>query len=109
MIKNDIKGIIDSELRQIELRDEIKNNIRSKSVYCKSNRMWRSITATIIIAVLGGTTVYAGYHILNKVHVNEEILAELDPMRIVQVKELEAIPDEYGMINKYYSEQFYPR
>lgn len=104
MIKNDIKGVIDSELRQIELKDEIKNNIRSKSVYCKSNRVWRSIAASIAIAVLGGTTVYAGYHMMNKVHVNEETLTELDSMQIVQVNELEAMPDEYGMINKDYSD-----
>ena len=104
MIKNDIKGIIDSELRQIELKDEIKNNIRSKAVYRKSNPLWRSIAASIVIAFLGGTTVYAGYHMLNKVHVNEETLTELDSMQIVQMNEIDATPDEYGMINKYYSD-----
>ena len=104
MIKNDIKGIIDLELRQIELKDGIKNNIRNKSVYRKPNRVWKSIAASIVIAVLGGTTVYAGYNILNKVHVNEEVLPELDSMQIVQVNKLEAMPDEYGMINKDYSD-----
>ena len=104
MIKNDIKGIIDSELRQIELKDEIKNNIRSKAVYRKSNLVWRSIAASIVIAFLGGTTVYAGYYMLNKVHVNEETLTELDSMQIVQMNEIDATPDEYGMINKYYSD-----
>lgn len=102
MTKNDIKGIIDLELSRIELTEKIKNNIRKASVYCKPNRVWRSIAASIVIAVLGGTTVYAGYHLLNKVHVNEEVLPELDSMQIVQMNELKAVPDEYGIINKGY-------
>lgn len=102
MTKNSIKSIIDSELRQIELTDEIKNNIKSKAVYHKSNRMWKGLAASIVIIVLGGTTVYAGYHILNKVYVNEEILTELDSMQIVQMNELDTIPNEYGIINKDY-------
>ena len=73
MTKNDIKSIIDMELRQIELKDEIKNKIKRISIYRKPNRVWKSIAASIVIAALGGSTVYAGYHILNKVHVNEDM------------------------------------
>lgn len=108
MTKNDIKSIIDSELRQIELTDEIKNNIKSKAVYHKSNRawgnLWRSLAASMVIVVLGGATVYAGYYMLNKVHVNEETLAGLDSMQIVQMNELDAIPNEYGIVYKDYSD-----
>ena len=104
MNKNDVKSIIDSELRQIKLTDEMKNNIKSKAVYHRSNRVWRSAVASVLILLLGGTTVYAGNRILNRVHVNEETLAELDPMQIVQMNELDAVPDAYGMINRAYGD-----
>ncbi len=104
MTQNNIKSMIDSELRQIKLNDEIQNKIRSKAVSRNPGRAWRSLAASFAVVALAGTTVYAGNHILNKVHVNEEVLPELDPMQIVQMNELEAVPDEYRTINKDYSD-----
>ena len=104
MTQNNIKSMIDSELRQIKLNDEIQNKIRSKAVSRNPGRAWRSLAASMIIVVVGGATVYAGYYMLNKVHVNEETLAELDSMQIVQMNELDAIPNEYGIVYKDYSD-----
>ncbi len=104
MTQNNVKSMIDSELRQIKLNDEIKNKIRHKAVSRKPGRVWRSLAASFAVVVLAGTTVYAGNYILNKVHVNEEVLPELDSMQIVQMNKLDDIPDEYGTINKDYSD-----
>lgn len=104
MTKNNIKDIIDFELRQIKLTEQIKNNVRNNAIIRKPNRVWRSIAASLVIAILGGSTVFAGYQILDKIYVNEEILPALDAMQIVQINTIDAVPDEYGLIHKEYSD-----
>lgn len=47
MTKNNIKDIIDFELRQIKLTDQIKNNVRNNTIIRKPNHVWRSIAASL--------------------------------------------------------------
>ncbi|MCI8597010.1 MAG: hypothetical protein HFJ10_00985 [Lachnospiraceae bacterium] len=106
MKKTDIKSSIDWELKELKLNEGIKSKIRSASMSGKSGRIsaWKSIAASILVAILGGTTVYAGYHMLNKVQINEEVLPELNPMQMVQIKELDTPADEYGIVKKDFSD-----
>lgn len=108
MKKSEIKDIIDRELKAIELNDEVKESIRNKAVYRKSGRTWKGIAvsaaASVAAVVLGGVTVFAGYYMLNRVRVNEEVLPQLDPMEIVQINKLETEPDQYGLVYEVYSD-----
>lgn len=108
MKKIEIKEVIDRELRQIELKDDIKNNIRNGVTALRPDRIWKNIAASAAafaaVIILGGTTVFAGYYMLNRVWVNEEVLPELDSMQIVQMNEPETAPDEYGMIYEGYAD-----
>ena len=98
MKKIEIKEVIDRELRQIELKDDIKNNIRNGVTALRPDRIWKNIAASAAafaaVIILGGTTVFAGYYMLNRVWVNEEVLPELDSMQIVQMNEPGTAPDE---------------
>lgn len=92
------------ELGKIKLSENIKNNIRKGFVPRKPAPILKSIVASIAIIFLGGTTVAAGYYLLNRSAVNGEVLPELDSMQIVQIKKPEGIPDENGIIKKNYSD-----
>ena len=65
MKKIEIKEVIDRELRQIELKDDIKNNIRNGVTALRPDRIWKNIAASAAafaaVIILGGTTVFAGY------------------------------------------------
>ena len=50
--------------------------------------------------MLGGTTVAAGYYFVNKVSVNDEVLAKLDDMHVVDIKEMKKPKDEFGAIEQ---------
>lgn len=111
MTEKDIKNILESELHTIQLHTKIKNKIQktcmenSKQQHnSKTSRIGKSIAASVAIAVLGCSTVYAGYQLLNKVHVNEEALPALDAMQIVQINPLTEEADAYGKIHKDYSD-----
>lgn len=108
MEKIEIRDMINRELGQMELRDDIKDNIRNGVAGGKPDRIWKNIAASaaafMAVIILGGTTVFAGYYMLNRVRVNEEVLPELDSMQIVQMNEPGAVPDEYGMIYKAYTD-----
>ena len=60
MKKIEIKEVIDRELRQIELKDDIKNNIRNGVTALRPDRIWKNIAASAAafaaVIILGGTT-----------------------------------------------------
>lgn len=98
-----MKHLIDQELKDVRLSEDMKNKIRNRAVCQKPNRLWKTAAAFAAVLVLGGATVSAGYHALNKVHVNDEALPELDPMKIVEMNAPEAAVNEYAFIEKDYS------
>lgn len=53
--------------------------------------------------LLGGTSVYAGHIIYNRIYVNEEILPKLQPMEKIETKKLIAAPNGIGDYTKEYS------
>ncbi len=99
-----LKNVIDIELEEIKLSDEIKKNIRKGVVYRKSYRIIKGIAASFAVIVLTGTTVFAGYCILNRVQVNEEVMPELDAMQVIRINKLDAVPNENGIVDKDYSD-----
>lgn len=108
MEKIEIRDRIDRELRKIELKDDIKDNIRNGAAGRKRDWIWKnaavSAASFMAVIILGGTTVFAGYYMLNRVWVNEEVLPEQDSMQIVQMNEPKAMPDEYGLIYEDYAD-----
>lgn len=97
-----IKHIIDQELKDVRMSDALKGKIRSRTSCRKSNRIWKTAAAFVAVFVLGGATVSAGYHILNNIQVNDEVLPELDSMEIVRINAPNAAANEYGILEKDY-------
>ena len=100
---SNMKHIIDQELKDVRLSDAIKNKLRNRAVCQKSSQLWKTAAAFAAVLVLGGATVSAEYHVLNKVHVNDEVLPELDSMQIVEMNTPEAAVNEYESIEKDYN------
>lgn len=96
----DIKNQIDLELREIHMSEDLKKKIRHKAAKRTPRRFISSIVASFVILILGGTTVFAGSYIYNKIVLNEETLPELDPMYYVQAHTLNLQANEYGIINE---------
>lgn len=96
----DIKNQIDLELREIHMSEDMKKKIRHKVAKRIPRRFISSIAASLVILILGGTTVFAGSYIYNKVVINEENLPELDPMLYVQTRTLNLQANKYGIINE---------
>lgn len=95
----DMKHQIDLELKEIHMSDVLKNTIRTKVYGRRSHIFAKNVAAIFAILMLGGTTVFAGYYLYNKVTVNDEVLPELDTMYSIQVNPLNMDTDEYGMIH----------
>lgn len=104
MEKNRIKEIIDEELRSFVFDETMKRRVRAKSAPRRFPGIFKSIAACVTVLILGGTTVFAGYYVINKIIVNDEVLPELDDMQIIQVDRLEESPDEYGMTKVNFSD-----
>lgn len=99
----DMKQQIDLELKEIHMSDRLKNTVRVNVYERKAHKFAKNIAAAFVILMLGGTTVFAGYHLYSKVKVNDEVLPELDAMYRVHVNPLNMDTDEYGMIHEEFS------
>lgn len=98
MKDKNIKDMIDTDLNMIKVNEKMRENI-SKSLSRRSqHKVLKTIAASLVVLMLGGTTVVAGYHFINKINVNDEVLPELDEMHVVDIKEMKNPKDEYGMI-----------
>lgn len=93
-----IKEKIDTELSMINVNEKMKQNIEKTLVKRKQHKMLKTVAATLVFLMLGGTTVAAGYYIVNKISVNDEVLTELDEMRVIDIKKMEQPKDEFGTI-----------
>lgn len=104
MEKNMLKEKVDTELTEIVFTDAMKRNVMTrKKKYQYSTVMKRAATFAAVL-LLGGTTVFAGYRLINKVNVNEAVLPELEPMEIVSMQPLTADADEYGMFSEKFTD-----
>lgn len=92
-----MKKQIDMELDAIYMNEELKQKIRKKISKRPMQRFASGIAAAFVIMILGGTTVFAGYYMYNKIIVNEEVLPELDDMNYLETNALNWQTDEYGM------------
>lgn len=100
MKDNNIKERIDTELNMIKVNEKMKQNI-GKSLFRRSqHKVLKTVAASLAVLMLGGTTVAAGYYFVNKVSVNDEVLAKLDDMHVVDIKEMKKPKDEFGAIEQ---------
>ena len=78
----------------------MKQNIEKSLVRRNQHKFLKTVAASFAILMLGGTTVAAGYYFVNKISVNDEVLAELDEMHVVDIKKMEQPKDEFGTIEQ---------
>lgn len=100
MKDRNIKERIDTELNMIKVNEKMKQNIEKSLVRRNQHKFLKTVAASFAILMLGGTTVAAGYYFVNKISVNDEVLAELDEMHVVDIKKMEQPKDEFGTIEQ---------
>lgn len=94
MNKNEFKSALDIELNNLELSESCKHRIKNNSMKTKNKYNFKLGITLLTTLVMCVTTVYAGYYIKNKIQVNDEILPELDQMKVVNVNEIDGILDK---------------
>lgn len=97
-----VRDQIDYELQNIKLPENFERKILH-NVKPKKTKWKYQIAVLILCFILGGTTVYAGYVILNKININREMLPDLQPMKKKETKKLIADQDEIGDYRKEYN------
>lgn len=96
-----VRDQIDYELQNIKLPENFERKILHNAKPKKTK--WKYQIAVLILCfILGGTIVYAGYVILNKININREMLPDLQPMKKKETKKLIADQDEIGDYRKEY-------
>lgn len=96
-----VRDQIDYELQNIKLPENFERKILH-NVKPKKTKWKYQIAVLILCFILGGTTVCAGYVILNKININREMLPDLQPMKKKETKKLIADQDEIGDYRKEY-------
>lgn len=100
MSNQNIKEKIDTELNMIKVNGKIKQNVETSLFRRKQYRLLKTVAASFIVLLLGGTTVAAGCYAVSKIRVNEEVLPKLDDMKIVSMKKIKQSKDKYGYIEQ---------
>ena len=95
-----IKNEIDRELAQMTFNQTMQKKVLSSKRRTISQKFLRYAAVFAAVILLSGTTAFAGYHILNKVNVNNSTLPELDTMKVINYKPLTAETDANGMIEE---------
>lgn len=103
-MKRSLKEKVDIELNELTFNNTMKNNVIKHGKRKKHSSVMKYAAAFVAIFILSGTTVFAGYMLLNKMNLNETALPELDNMEIVAVSPLKTTADEYGMVNEIFTD-----
>lgn len=85
-----IREKIDAELNEVRFTETMKENVLNGKKRQRAPRGLRYAVTAMLLLLFGGTTVFAGYHLLNRVNVNETTLPEIDEMKVVQI----SLPEE---------------
>lgn len=104
MMKHLLKEKIDMELNELTFNDTMKNNVMKYKKKKRHSSVMKYVAAFTAIFILSGTTVFAGYILLNKLNVNETTLPELDNMEVVTMLPLTTTVDEYGMVKETFTD-----
>lgn len=104
MMKHLLKEKINIELNSLTFNDAMKQKVMKHRKQKKPFGLMKYVAASVAIIMLSSTTVFAGYYLLNKVNVNDRALPELDSMAVVQTIPLGAKTDEYGRVNKKFTD-----
>lgn len=100
MKDNSMKERIDTELSMIQINERMKQNIKKSIFEKRQHTFLKTVAASLAILMIGGTTVAAGYYFVNKIRVNDEVLAELDEMHVVDIVEMTEPKDEFGTVEQ---------
>ena len=97
-----VKEKIDVELKTLCFSEDMKQNVKNskKRGIGIPHKITRYAAAIAAIVMLGGTTVFAGYMLLNRVNVNDTTLPELDNMTVINYTPLNTEADETGIIDQ---------
>lgn len=102
MMKDSLKEEIDMELNGLIVTDGMKQNIMKRRKKKSRSAIMKYAAVFAAIIMLSGTTVFAGYILINKVNVNETTLPELNSMEVVTMLPIDT--DEYGMANEIFTD-----
>lgn len=95
-----MKSQIDKELEGIYMNEILKKKIRENVTKKRFYKLKNSVAACLILFFFTGITVAAGYHLFNKMMVNDEVLPELDQMYNVAFGNITLEADEDGIVEK---------
>lgn len=95
-----IKERIDTELNMIKVNEKMMQSIEKSLTRRNQHKFLKTVAASFVILTLGGTTVAAGYYFVNKISVNDAVLAELDKMHVVDINKMAQPKDEFGTIEQ---------
>lgn len=100
MESRSIKETIDLELGMIRMNENMQRNIKNSFRKSDTHKIFRVAAAVFAVLILGTTTVAAGYFLTNSIHVNDEMLMELDEMYVVRINSIEGKKDQSGQIER---------
>lgn len=98
-----MKNQIDYELRSLKLPKDFQQTIMHGSIKARKKTAWY-VAAALLFCMISSTTVWAGYVIYNRIHVNETTLPPLQPMEKKSVQKLLVPPNELGFYTKDYTD-----
>lgn len=102
MKNREIKNEIDQELSAVKMDSVLKENIRLNVEKRPRKKYFRIPAAVLAALVLCTMTAFAGYYVYNAIRVNDEVIPELDSMKVVKVGKIQGNKDEDGFITKEY-------
>lgn len=95
-----VKEKINAELKPLTFTEEMKKAVLNSVGRRRKHFRARYALTAVLLIIFAGTTVFAGYHWLNRVNVNETVLPKLDEMSITKLPKLSAEADEYGIVRE---------
>ena len=101
---NTLKQVLDMELSELKLSQEKKNAVLSKRKKVYFGRYIPKAACVCMLIMLGGTSVYAGQRLYNKIQVNQMNTSVLDDMQVKDVQYIKTSENKDGDYEAKYSD-----
>ncbi len=101
---NTLKQALDMELSELKLSQEKKDVVLSKRQKVSFGRHISKAACVCMLIMLGGTSVYAGQRLYNKIQVNQMNTSILDDMQVKNVRYIKTSENKNGDYEAKYSD-----
>ena len=101
---NTLKQALDMELSELKLSQKKKDAVLSKRQKVSLGRYIQKAACVCMLIMLGGTSVYAGQRLYNKIQVNQVNTSILDDMQVKDVQYIKTSENKNGDYEAKYSE-----